>query len=510
MRLSQKTSQVALWTAVLVLLAVLPAVALDDPARPGSHRTGLLTEEIPAGSNTIRTTFHFPGDGGTVDSSGAPHPVVIWCHGDLGEPSRYARLGQHLASWGFIVVIPVLYTQNDPIGNSVILRDVLDYMMQQNLNAGSMWHNKLDPGRIGVGGHGMGGVTVVFWAPNDARIRTIGLLDPMDYQNIGSVAVRNFQGRITVIHGEPHSLCNRNGDDTVFYANANGPTMGCPECAKYRCKIINGTHCDFEDPTNFACETLCGYSDLARQELARKYLTAWFNAYLKGDQSYIIYLTGQPAVEDRLAFLVDWESVGVPIIATPTSTPTVIPTNTRTSTPTMTPTPTHTPTITRSPTPTHTPTPTLSATPTRTPTPTLSHTPTRTPDPRHTATPTITATPTPSPTPPAIPNPRIRLAGYWKTRLDAVMGGPFTIIAIIEDRENDVLIAQVYYAGVPLGIVLYDNGTHGDVQPGDGIYTWALPYIQGGGRAGRFVLPIRAEDVRGNRSRVWPYLDVHP
>ncbi len=82
------------------------------------------------------------------------------------------------------------------------------------------------------------------------------------------------------------------------------------------------------------------------------------------------------------------------LTVTPTITPTPTPTVTLTVTPTITPTPTLTPTLTPTPTLTATVEPTLTLTPT--PTPTTTPTPTSTPTPTPTLTPTPTATPTPS------------------------------------------------------------------------------------------------------------------
>ena len=108
----------------------------------------------------------------------------------------------------------------------------------------------------------------------------------------------------------------------------------------------------------------------------------------------------------------------IPLVVTPTPTPTITPTKTSTPTPSITPTRTPTPTLSASPTSTptptitstKTPTPTPSITPTRTPTLTpLSATPTSTPTLTPTVTPTMTPTPTlsafstPTPTPTLTP-----------------------------------------------------------------------------------------------------------
>ena len=94
---------------------------------------------------------------------------------------------------------------------------------------------------------------------------------------------------------------------------------------------------------------------------------------------------------------------------TPTVSPTAVPTPNVSATPTPTIDPTVTPTPTVGITPTATPKPTTTPTPIPTiaPTPTVVITPTNTPTPTKSVTPTATPTPTSKPTPTALPTPTI-------------------------------------------------------------------------------------------------------
>ncbi len=172
---------------------------------------------------------------------------------------------------------------------------------------------------------------------------------------------------------------------------------------------------------------------------------------------------------------------------TPSLTPTSSPTRTHTPTaPTGTPTPSFTPTITRTMTP--------SSTPTTTSSPTLTMIPSQTP--------TSTATSTPDSTP------VIFLAGYMETNVAAGSGGVIRLIALVQDQNQDSdLTVYLTYQGIELGIILLDNGSSSDFDPGDDIYGFMLqvsPPLQ----PDRFLIQVQARNRWENKSYPWPALEV--
>ncbi len=172
------------------------------------------------------------------------------------------------------------------------------------------------------------------------------------------------------------------------------------------------------------------------------------------------------------------------------------------NTPTATSTSTSTPTATQpgDPTPTNTPTPT------RTPTtqPTDTRTPTPTPQPA-TYTPSKTPTITPTATPTIAP--LIMIAGYMQTRLQTNSAGNLNLIALVTDGEGlaDVARVEIYYQGLATGVLLLDDGAHGDFAADDGVFGFAAP-VGSGLPPSRFLLEIVAQDASGNYSLHWPYL----
>jgi hypothetical protein len=109
-------------------------------------------------------------------------------------------------------------------------------------------------------------------------------------------------------------------------------------------------------------------------------------------------------------------------------------------------------------------------------------------------------------------DPVVLVAGYHDTVLSATGGGTLRIVAAVSDPQNDVAVVRLLAGGQPTGIVLRDDGAHGDFAPNDGVYGYTAPFRPGelAGAVGTYLLEIQAEDAEGNRSEIWPYLWVWP
>jgi hypothetical protein len=94
--------------------------------------------------------------------------------------------------------------------------------------------------------------------------------------------------------GAPGSSCNASASYGQLY-----PLVEASHKAQY---VVSGaTHCDFEDPSNFLCTTLCGGTNDARRQIWRRYTVAWFQYYLDGDTGYYHYLHGDGLAADLAA-----------------------------------------------------------------------------------------------------------------------------------------------------------------------------------------------------------------
>lgn len=118
--------------------------------RPGPHRV-------------LRGDLGFAGLPGVVYTPEAGYglPAVAFGHDWLAGAGRYARLLEHLASWGIVAVAPD--TERGPVPSvlnlAADLGKALDVATGVRLGPGRL---SVDRGRLGVAGHGFGGSAALF------------------------------------------------------------------------------------------------------------------------------------------------------------------------------------------------------------------------------------------------------------------------------------------------------------------------------------------------------------
>ncbi|MGH3829675.1 MAG: dienelactone hydrolase family protein [Pseudonocardiaceae bacterium] len=136
----------------------------DMLSRPGPHavsRGDLAAAGIPGVLFTPR--------------SGHGLPAVAFGHGWLQPTARYEELLRHLATWGVVAAAPA--TQRGALAShqqfATDLRTTLDVCARARLGAGEV---SVDPGKLGLVGHGMGGGCAVLAAAEDDRCAAVATL----------------------------------------------------------------------------------------------------------------------------------------------------------------------------------------------------------------------------------------------------------------------------------------------------------------------------------------------
>ncbi|MGH3872251.1 MAG: chlorophyllase/cutinase-like alpha/beta fold protein [Pseudonocardiaceae bacterium] len=136
----------------------------DELAQPGPHKV-------------LRGDLALVGLPGVVftPQSGRELPAVVFGHGWLQPPSRYEELLRHLASWGVVTVAPATQPSVLPSHRQFAddLRTALDLCLEVRLGDGGI---RIDPGKLGLVGHGMGGGCAVLAAAADDRCRAVATL----------------------------------------------------------------------------------------------------------------------------------------------------------------------------------------------------------------------------------------------------------------------------------------------------------------------------------------------
>ena len=116
------------------------ADTVDQTVGPGPFTPMHVERMGPTGNSWI----FFPAE---LGENGLKHPVFQWGPGAGTGPMEYTDHLNHLASHGFVVICQP---------STMSGQDALDWILEQNEESGSMFYQKLDPMKVGRGGHSMG------------------------------------------------------------------------------------------------------------------------------------------------------------------------------------------------------------------------------------------------------------------------------------------------------------------------------------------------------------------
>jgi len=107
----------------------------------------------------------------------------------------------------------------------------------------------------------------------------------------------------------------------------------------------------------------------------------------------------------------------------------------------------------------------------------------------------------------ATSRPIILWGGYFESNVSEMLGGYLTLKAYVQSRVP-VRSVEVLYKGVSTEVYLTDDANNGDEVAGDGVYTLKVR-LTAGLPVGEYMFELRAIDINGNESDIFPYLTVH-
>jgi len=177
-----------------------------------------------------------------------PRGLAVIAHGFTRSRGRHGMLAARLAEEGFAVAVPDLphWVRHEANADAIVAL-VEAVRAEQGLDA-------LPVVLIGTSAGGLAALLATDRVPRLAL--WIGL-DPVDTFGISEGAARNLQAPALVLRA-PSGPCNVGGSARRIAA----------WLPKRRTERIDGaSHCDFEDTTNWRCESVCGPADAARQAL---------------------------------------------------------------------------------------------------------------------------------------------------------------------------------------------------------------------------------------------------
>jgi dienelactone hydrolase len=220
-------------------------------------------------------------------SAGLGLPAVAFGHGWLQPPTRYRDLLRHLASWGIVVAAPA--TQRGPLGSHRLLaadlRTALDICTDVRLGDGNL---SVDPNRLGLAGHCVGGGCAVLAAAMDGaakRVKAIATLAAAQTRPYASDAARSCAMPGLHIAAGRDLVAPPAGNAELIAKSWGGQAL--------LRTLPKASHLGFTEGRHWSTLLVSGKAERATQRLAKAMLTAFFLVNLAGKREYEALLTGE-------------------------------------------------------------------------------------------------------------------------------------------------------------------------------------------------------------------------
>jgi predicted dienelactone hydrolase len=119
-------------------------IAASDPSANGQFSTVRQAVSIPGTQGqTLDTDLYFPGTATEVSAAAQCCPVIVLGHGFSQSKSQHVNQGLHLASRGYIVLIPNSNSGSDHSRFADDLRKCIDWIEARNQDAGSIFFGRV-------------------------------------------------------------------------------------------------------------------------------------------------------------------------------------------------------------------------------------------------------------------------------------------------------------------------------------------------------------------------------
>lgn len=227
-------------------------------------------------------------------------PVIAFGHGFVMNYLAYTNLFEHLASWGYIVA--TLDEQNGFNVNHFTFAQQLSasvrYLQSEGMREGSFFFAKTDTA-CAVFGHSMGGGASMLTPLIFPKITAIAGLAPAQTTSTPTAidGLKDINTPVLIISARGDSVTPERSNQVPMFNNALGP--------KQRISLLKGGHCNFTDTPNLLCGVGANsagdkgsLTPAQQQLLTKRYLTAFFNYYLKGNRESLTFICGDSVRSD--------------------------------------------------------------------------------------------------------------------------------------------------------------------------------------------------------------------
>lgn len=271
----------------LLLTLLVPAAVIvaqqPDFAGRGPYADTFRVEDIPGTTETMENSrIYFPDSAGTFPGRAVPAPIVVFGHGWQMGIDRYYSYARHLASWGYVVVLPTISNPlivPDHYARARLMIDAARFTAGLDTVPGDRFYRRLDPWNWGFAGHSMGGGLAMLAADTFGLQETLRVVVAIHSPQTTPPThpAHILQPRL-VLAGSMDNIAPWNDVRTAFWQGGNPPGTFA---------VITGANHGHVMDYSYFWEN-GGTATITRaeqQRIIRRHLTAFLERYLHGDSS---------------------------------------------------------------------------------------------------------------------------------------------------------------------------------------------------------------------------------
>ncbi|MBK8551845.1 MAG: dienelactone hydrolase family protein [Ignavibacteria bacterium] len=284
-----------------VILKTNVSVSQQVPSDSGSiqyvgNRT-ITFIDSSRNNRSISSLVYYPA---TSEGSNAPvlsgnkYPLISFGHGFTLNPNLYVALYRHLASWGYIVIAPSTETGFSPnhLNFAKDLVFVLKDMKRKGRTSGDLFFGVADSVNTGVFGHSMGGGCSFLAGSLDSTLKAVSSLAAANTNPSSISAASLVKCPVQLLSGQRDSIASYSSQQIPHYNNSFP--------FKHIGNIKGGNHSQFHliPGLDDLVDNAATITRAEQQRLTRRYLTSFFNLFLKNDSGSKKFLYGDIAQSD--------------------------------------------------------------------------------------------------------------------------------------------------------------------------------------------------------------------
>jgi predicted dienelactone hydrolase len=270
-------------TLVVLLFIGIDPVAAQDLSQPGPYPFGMRVVTITRpDQTTFVATVYYPasleGRNPPVSFLGKPYPPIVF--DSIVSPTSYESTLSHLASWGFVAIMPNFAIRwfPDTLSMSADMGLCVDFLIAESTRPDSPFADAIRSDRCGFGGHSLGAGCAIQQGVNESdRVKVVVALSG-DNRTIppSSEVVDDLRVPLLMLTGSQDLI-------TPIPTRARPVYDAAPQ-PKGFFTLDGGNHMQFTDVrlASIAANTMPHDEQRA---ISRHFLTAAFRLYVSDDDS---------------------------------------------------------------------------------------------------------------------------------------------------------------------------------------------------------------------------------